>query len=204
MEMRILAIGAHPDDIELGCGGSLAKLIGQGAEVRTLVLSRGVHGGGDIFDRQQETHEALTSLGITDTHYGDFPDTRLREHLNEMIKYMEGHVREFNPRRVFTMFERDRHQDHRAVFEASIVACRRVPQIFCYETPSSWPNFDPSIYESLDEEDMERKVEALLKHHSQADRDYTQPDHLRTAAKFRGQQVGLPMAEGFIPYKLVL
>lgn len=202
--LRVLAIGAHPDDIELGCGGSLAKHIAQGAQVRTLVLTQGHHGADSSFDRIAETTEALQLLGIKDLHFSTLTDTRVRDHFNELVALIETHVRETTPDRVYTMFERDRHQDHRAVFEASIVACRSVRQIFSYETPSSWPNFDPVVFEELSEKELAVKIAALEKHISQSDRDYTQPEHLTTAARFRGQQVGLRQAEGFIPYKLVL
>lgn len=201
---NVLAIGAHPDDIELGCGGSLAKLIRQGANVRTLVVTQGHRGADSKFDRINETDEALRLLGVTDLHYAEMTDTRLHDHFNELIALIEQHVKEFNPQRVYTMFERDRHQDHRAVFEASIVACRSVRQILTYETPSSWPNFNPVVFEELDAPDMDLKVEALKRHLSQADRDYTQPEHLSIAAGFRGQQISLGKAEGFIPYKFVL
>lgn len=201
---RILAIGAHPDDIELGCGGSIAKLIRQGAHVRTLVLSQGHRGADSKFDRISETNEALRLLGVEDLHFAELTDTRMHDHFNELITLIEQHVKEFNPDRVYTMFEHDRHQDHRTVFEATIVACRGVRQILSYETPSSWPNFNPVVFEELAQEDMDVKIDALKCHLSQAYRDYTQRGHLSVSANFRGQQIGLGMAEGFIPYKFVL
>ncbi len=203
---RVLAIGAHPDDIELGCGGTLAKLIKEdGVEVRALVMSQGETGIGKLlvdFDRQQETLDALKLLGIQDSYVGNFPDAYLHMHLNKMISTIEYHVKEFAPDRVYTMFQHDRHQDHRAVFDASIVACRSVPQVLCYETPSSWPNFVPCMFEQIDEY-FDLKAQALHLHMSQSDRDYTQPDNLRISAAFRGQQTGNSLNEGFIPYKFV-
>ena len=199
----ILALGAHPDDLELGCGATLAKLVARGAHVTAVVLSDGSLGAESGFDRHQETREALNSLGIQSIVQHGFPDTRLHEHLNDLIACIEQHVREVAPQRVYTMFHDDRHQDHRAVYQASAVACRRVAQILAYETPSSYPNFVPTVFEPIDDF-IERKVEALKLHRSQGDRLYMHEDKIRSAAHFRGVQVDLGQTEGFIPYKLVL
>jgi LmbE family N-acetylglucosaminyl deacetylase len=197
----ILALGAHPDDLELGCGATLAKLVKAGAKIRAVVFSRGRVGASSGFDRATETRTALASLGVQDVHIHDFPDTRLHERLNDLIDVIEGHVRETMPDRVYTMFKDDRHQDHRAVYQASAIACRRAPQILAYETPSSYPNFVPTVFERVDEF-MELKVEALKLHQSQADRQYMNEDMVRSAAHFRGVQVELGRAEGFFPYKI--
>ena len=199
----ILALGAHPDDLELGCGATLAKLVARGAHVTAVVLSDGGEGAGSSFDRSAETREALASLGIQSIILHGFPDTRLHERLNDLIATIEQHVREVAPQRVYTMFHDDRHQDHRAVYQASIVACRRVAQVLAYETPSSYPNFIPTVFEPVDDF-IELKVDALKLHKSQGDRLYMREDKIRSAAHFRGVQVDLGQTEGFIPYKLVL
>jgi LmbE family N-acetylglucosaminyl deacetylase len=198
----VLALGAHPDDLELGCGASLAKLAAQGVDVHAVILTDGGQGGSTDFDRGEETRAGLAVLGVTNVTLHSFPDTRLHECLNDLIAVIEQHVREVEPDRVYTMFDRDRHQDHRAVYDASAVACRRVPQILGYETPSSYPNFIPTIFEPVDDF-IERKVEALKVHQSQGSRLYMQEEKIRSAAHFRGVQVDLGQTEGFIPYKLV-
>jgi LmbE family N-acetylglucosaminyl deacetylase len=200
--MTVLALGAHPDDLELGCGATLAKLVKAGAHVRAVVFSKGREGASQGFDREAETRAALESLGIEDIHVHNFPDTRLHERLNDLIETIQDHVRKAPPDRVYTMFKEDRHQDHRAVHMASVVACRRAPQILAYETPSSYPNFIPTVFEQVGEF-MERKVAALQLHESQGDRVYMNEDMIRSAAHFRGVQVEIGRAEGFIPYKLV-
>lgn len=200
---QILALGAHPDDLELGCGATLAKLAARGAQVTAVILSDGSIGANSGLDRGSETREALSTLGIQRIVQHSFPDTRLHEHLNDLIATIEQHVRDVAPERVYTMFHDDRHQDHRAVYQASIVACRRVAQILAYETPSSYPNFVPTVFEPVDEF-IERKVAALKLHKSQGDRLYMHEEKIRSAAHFRGVQVDLGQTEGFIPYKLVL
>ena len=199
----ILALGAHPDDLELGCGATLAKLVEGGAHVTAVILSDGGRGADDRFDRGAEARAALTSLGVQQIVQHDFPDTRLHEHLNGLIAAVEQQVQKVAPQRVYTMFHDDRHQDHRAVYQASVVACRTVPQILAYETPSSYPNFVPTVFEQVDDF-IERKVAALKLHESQGDRLYMQEDKIRSAAHFRGVQVDLGQIEGFIPYKMIL
>lgn len=200
---KTIALGAHPDDLELGCGATLAKLTKRGVHVTAIILSEGGAGGDADFNRPQETRAALASLGVSDVIQHSFPDTRLHEHLNELITTIEGHVRDIAPDRVYTMFDGDRHQDHRAVYQASAVACRSVPQILGYETPSSYPNFIPTLFESIDEF-MDQKIAALKVHASQGSRLYMQEHKVRSAAHFRGVQIDLGQTEGFVPYKLVL
>jgi|SRR6478672_3577042 len=199
----VLALGAHPDDLELGCGATLAKLSARGVAIHAVVFSNGSLGGPSECDRAQETHAALHALGVSTISQHDFADTRLHEALNELIACTEEHVRKVVPDRVYTMFHQDRHQDHRAVHEASIVACRSVPQILGYETPSSYPNFMPTLFEPIDEF-IDAKIGALKLHVSQGDRLYMHEQKIRSAAHFRGAQVDLGQTESFVPYKLVL
>jgi len=198
----VLVLGAHPDDLELGCGGTIAKLSASGVEVHAVVYSEGHQGASGSFDRTSETRDALRSLGVASVAQHQFQDARLHEALNDIIACTEDHVRARAPDRVYTMFHLDRHQDHRTVYDASIVACRKVPQILGYETPSSYPNFMPTAFEPIDDF-MDAKLEALRLHVSQAERLYMQQEKIRSAAHFRGAQVDLGQTESFIPYKLV-
>ena len=154
-------------------------------------------------DRERESRASLAILGVNDISIYDFEDTRLIFSLNEMIAVLDDHVRAFEPDRAYTMFQHDRHQDHRTVYEASAVSCRHVPQLLGYETPSSYPNFTPTVFEQIDEQ-LETKVRALNCHKSQGARLYMQEEKVRSAASFRGVQVQLGPSEGFIPYKLIL
>jgi LmbE family N-acetylglucosaminyl deacetylase len=201
-ELSILAIGAHPDDIELGCGGTLAKLCRGGARVRVIVFSKGRRGALSEEDREAESMTAFAKLGIHDVKIMDFEDTRLSFFLNDMISLLDEHVEEMKPDRVYTMFQHDRHQDHRAVYDASAVSCRQVPQILGYETPSSYPNFMPTVFERIDD-DLETKISALNCHLTQGSRLYMQEEKIRSAASFRGSQVDMGPSEGFIPYKMI-
>jgi LmbE family N-acetylglucosaminyl deacetylase len=189
--------------LELGCGATLAKLSASGVTVHAVVFSDGKQGGPSGFDRTAETRAALETLGVASVTQHNFVDTRLQEALNDLIACTEEHVRALAPDRVYTMFHLDRHQDHRTVHDASVVACRTVRQILGYETPSSYPNFMPTVFEPIDDF-IEAKIEALKLHASQGERLYMQQEKIRSAAHFRGVQVDLGQTESFIPYKLVL
>jgi LmbE family N-acetylglucosaminyl deacetylase len=73
----VLALGAHPDDLELGCGATLAKLAAAGVRVHAIVFTAGNAGAGDGFDRAEETRRALTGLGVARVVQHGFTDTRL-------------------------------------------------------------------------------------------------------------------------------
>ena len=198
----ILAIGAHPDDIELGCGGTLAKLALAGAKIHAVIFSKGRRGALSDQDRATETRAALEILRIQKITIYDFEDTQLSSFLTQMVEILDRHVAADRPGRAYTMFQHDRHQDHRAVYEASAIACREVPQLLGYETPSSYPNFVPTMFEDITEF-LKIKLNSLSCHNSQGQRLYMQRDKIRAAAHFRGAQIDLGPSEGFIPYKFV-
>lgn len=203
MTLNILAIGAHPDDIELGCGGSLAKLARTGARIDALVLSCGGRGCHSGINRSDESHRALRRLGVNEVIQQDFPDTLFPVYRNDIITAIERVCAIVAPHRVYTMCAEDHHQDHRTVHEASIIACRNIPQILCYESPSTLPQFAPQVFEEISAQ-LDLKINALRERASQGDRHYMQENHLRCHAQFRGQQIGIGPSEGFLPYRLVL
>ncbi|HCO4613577.1 TPA: PIG-L family deacetylase [Escherichia coli] len=205
----ILAIGAHPDDIELSCGASLARLAKKGFYIAAVVMTSGNSGVSEIINRHQESLEALNILGCQQTIHFNFADTRTHLQLNDMISALEDVLKKQIPSdveiiRVYTMHDADRHQDHLAVYQASMVACRAIPQILGYETPSTWLSFMPQVFESVEEEYFTIKLAALKQHKSQGHRDYMRPDRLRAVAQFRGQQVNSDLGEGFVIHKMIL
>lgn len=201
---RILAIGAHPDDIELSCGGTLAKYAKNGADVFVLVLTRGellsVNKG---TDRVEESERAFSVLGIKNISFYDLPDTRVYERLQEVISLIEDFCKKFDPQRVYTMSQADKHQDHWAAHMATMAACRNIPQILGYETPSTFPSFSPVVFEDITSF-LELKVEALGNHGSQKKKPYMQRNATTIRAGFRGLQINVEAAEAFEAYRFLL
>lgn len=129
----VLAIGAHPDDVEIGCGGTLALLAGRGLRVGILHLTSGEAGSrGTAEQRRAEARTAAAALGVAEPHYLDFGDGGLRggpAEEDELVAVL----RELHPELVLGPPPSDRHPDHgrahRLVRDACFYAglARRAP-----------------------------------------------------------------------------
>ena len=177
---RILAVGAHPDDVEIGAGATLAAHHAAGDEIVVLTLSGGAVGGSTSV-RQAEAAAAAAVVGARLVHL-DFPDTRIVP-AEGVITAIEQVIGEFQPDRVYTHGAHDRHQDHRAVHEAVEVAARRVPNVWCFQSPSSTVAFAPTRFVDVDGF-VDTKLRALAAYESQAHRDYMQPDMVRATTRY--------------------
>lgn len=194
-QRRILAIGAHPDDLELACGGTLAKLADSGHEIRALVMSDGSVGG-DSLIRLGEARTGGRYLGVTACEVVGLPDTELDVHMTDMIAAIEQRVRRFNPDIILTHSSHDQHQDHAAVHLATLRAGRNHSAILCYESPSATAEFKPQVFVDIDDY-LPTKVAAIAAHANQSGKPYMGADVVTGAASFRGRQARRPSAEGF-------
>lgn len=198
---RVLAIGAHPDDLELACGGTLAKLADSGFEVRALVMSAG-QVGGDSSRRPDEARAGGRFLGADEVEVLDFPDTDLAGASQVMVGAIEHRLNGFAPDLVLTHSEHDLHQDHHAVHLSVLRAARRRSSILCFESPSTTRDFNPSVFVDITDH-LDIKVEAIHRHRDQRGKPYMGADTVRGAATFRGSQSRTPYAEGFEPVRLL-
>lgn len=191
-QKRVLAIGAHPDDVELGCGGSLAKHHSRGDLLHILTLSRGA-AGGDVNVRATEAHEAAKTLGAS-LEFGDLPDAHVSDG-TETITIIQRAIRELRPTHVYTHSLEDTHQDHRAVHTASMVAARGVPNVYCYQSPSSTVEFSPNRFVDITEF-IKPKLRAIGAYKSQVHRSaMLQDDVILATARYWGRYAGHIMAE---------
>ena len=210
---KILAIGAHPDDIELGLGGTLAKYVEKGKEVYALILSRGEKGVSDdkIKDkelkgkiREEETRKALNFLGVKDENInvlglpdgGIKPDERV---IDEIYEY----IMKISPDIVFTHFFEDDHLVHVGTSLITLHAGRKVKSILFYESPSTRTSFSPNFFVDISEY-IDKKVKALKMHETQKDKLYMGEDVIISKARFRGFQAKVRYAEGFVVCRWVL
>lgn len=192
---RILAIGAHPDDLELACGATLAKLIDEGHEVRTVVMSYGASGG-DGAVRSIEAQNGSRYLRVAHTTVHDFEDTALERYELLMVAAIEQAIAEFRPDVVLTHSHHDQHQDHDAVYAATLRAARRCSSILCYESPSATRDFSPDFFVDVTSH-IDVKVHAIELHRDQRLKPYMTGSRTRATAAFRGSQARVPFAEGF-------
>lgn len=177
----VLAVGAHPDDVEIGVGGVLAAHREAGDEITILTLSRGARGG-DADDRQHESLAAAELLGAR-LFLKDLVDTEIPGG-GPTVRLIEEVVREVVPTIVYTHSQHDRHQDHRAVHEATIVATRTIDTVACYQSPSATVDFRPTRFVSIDGF-VERKLALLACFRSQAEnRSYLVPDFVVATARY--------------------
>lgn len=177
----ILAIGAHPDDIEIGVGGALAAHAAAGDAITLLTLSRGARGG--VADDRQ--HEALASAELLSARLflEDLVDTHIPA-TDPTVGIIERIVAEVQPDVVYTHTGHERHQDHRAVHEATLIATRSVAEVACYQSPSSTIDFRPSRFVTIDEH-VDAKLALLECFTSQAGiRSYLEPDFVVATARY--------------------
>src|SRR5712692_9715674 len=131
--MNILALGAHPDDIEYGCGGMLTKYAQRGHDVYLFVASDGALGGDPGIRRREQEHAAQT-LGAREVLWGGYQDTEIP--LNrELIVNVESVIRKVKPRMIFVNQPDDTHQDHRHLAQGTISATRYIPNFLFFEVP---------------------------------------------------------------------
>jgi bacillithiol biosynthesis deacetylase BshB1 len=229
MKVDILAIGAHPDDVELGCGGTLAKLIEEGKSVAVVDLTQGELGTrGTNITRAAEAAEASKILGISARENLKFPDgfiLNTQEYQLEIVKK----IRKYQPEIVFANAIEDRHPDHAkaaklvsdACFLAGLVKIEtesegekqtqwRPKHVFHY---IQWKNIEPDFVVDISAF-MEKKIEACLAYKTQFyDPKSTEPvtpiatkdflESLTYRAQDLGRLSGVDFAEGFTTEKLL-
>ncbi len=200
--MRILAIGAHPDDIEFGCGGSLIKYGRQGHEVFLLVMTDGA-GGGEGAMRRREQEASARILRAAKLLWGECADTALTLD-RALIQRLEGVIQELEPDFIFVHYQDDTHQDHRNLAISTLTATRYTRNVLLFEGPTT-QNFSPSVFVDIDTV-LEQKVTSLEAHTSQVSKTNIEGlsivDIARSSAHFRGIQGRVRNAEGFVPLRL--
>lgn len=205
--MKILAVGAHLDDIEIACGGTLAKAIENGHEVKVLIMSKsGYTNKEGQMQRSdelavEEGTKALHVLGIDDIEIQNF-STKDIPWSSDVVTAIDVCISDYNPDVIFTHHPFDTHQAHAGVSNATISAARRRNTIFFYEpiTPSgrSYVAFKPGLYVDI-EDTLEKKLNSLREHKSEyqkfAGEDWV--EGVRCRCGFRGYEIGKKFAEAF-------
>ena len=214
--MNVLVISAHPDDETLGLGATIAKHVGSGDAVTVCIACQRAYGHRFDLESVEEQKDAARSaakiLGYRDIRFLDLRDELLDERLLDLIVPLEECVLDVAPTVVYTHHRGDSNQDHRAVFQASLIACRtisehKVSRLLCYEVPSStdqappFPEytFQPNYYVDITEY-LDRKVQAL-KAYTREVREFPHPRSPRgvqVLASKRGMEASFHAAEAFM------
>ncbi|MBW1613245.1 MAG: PIG-L family deacetylase [Deltaproteobacteria bacterium] len=203
--MNILAIGPHPDDIEIGCAGTLIKYAQRGHDVFLLLITKGEMGG-EAEARYREQIKAAEIIGAKDIFWGGFKDTELLDEGNKIIHIIEDYIKKIQPDFIFVNFVDDTHQDHRTVNRSVLSAARYVRNVMFYEVPTT-TNFTPNVFVDIGSV-LDMKIEALKAHGSQVMKTNIQGlsiiDIARSSAQFRGVQGRVSLAEGFVSERLFI
>jgi LmbE family N-acetylglucosaminyl deacetylase len=203
--LSVVCVGAHPDDPESGCGGTLARYSAAGHAVKIVYLTRGERGieGKSLEEaariRTLEAEAACVVLGATPLFFGqiDGATELTRAHVTAMTKLLAAE----KPDVVFAHWPVDTHLDHQIASVLATRACMalRTPSVFYFEVnPGSQTSaFQPSVYVDITTV-IEKKRAALLAHVSQDGAAIWRVHH-EAAAQWRGREHGVVAAEAFVP-----
>ena len=192
--MNVLAVGAHPDDIEIGCGGTLLAHRRHGDRVTMLVMTTGERGPQAARSRIAEQQDAAQMLDA-DLVWGGFDDGAVPDG-RAAIDLIQDVVRQHDCDVVYSHGRNDTHQDHRATASATLAACRRAQRVLLYESPTSF-GFTPSVFVDIDDV-VEAKAELIRSHMSQVLKNgLVDLEAVEGQARYRGFQARLRRAEAF-------
>lgn len=195
MQENILIVAAHPDDLEIACGATVAKLVDQGHHVHGVIVADGADGG-EVGRRKEEAHEGANFLGMESLILLGLPDRDLEHHAKEMIAQIEQALERTQATLVLTHSAHDVHQDHVAVHEAVVRAARHHHSILCFESPSVTAEFKPTVFMDVDDYTAVKNT-AIAMHKSQGKKPYMAPELIDASLRVRGRQGRTQRAEGF-------
>lgn len=212
---NILVVCAHPDDESLGLGGTLAVHSKQKDNVYILIFATGQFSRDEtksgIEKRKKQGEKACKILGIKNVQFLNFEDQKLDTiPLTDIIGKIESAIKKIKPNRVYTHFWGDMNQDHRKIYEATLIATRpkkdsKISEVICYETPSSTDNtfgsrsFNPNYF--VDIKNVLKKKKQAVSQYKNEIPEYPHPrsiESIENRAKFWGSKVNLDYAEAFV------
>ncbi len=199
----MLVLAPHTDDAELGCGGTLARLVERKYDVFVIVFSTASESLPGELSRDTLKHEfgdAMRVLGIPNGNalVREYPVRRLAEHRQSILEELVVIRKEIAPDVVFLPCEQDIHQDHQVVHAEGVRAFKNA-SLLGYELPWNTFDFAPQLIVSLEDRHIERKWDMLCAYNSQMvlGRQYFSKDLVYSLARVRGAQAKKEFGEGF-------
>ncbi len=198
--MKVLAVGAHPDDIELGCAGTLARHVAAGDEVTMLVLTPGESGPQGLTSRTREQEAASAMLGAR-LMWGPYDDGSIPTG-REIVSVLDEAVALTGADIMYTHAPHDTHQDHVATSQAVLAAGRRLQRVLFFQSPST-TSFDPTVFVDV-ESTLATKLAALRAHWSQVMQcPMVDLEHVEVGARYWGSRAKVSYAEAFLSPRFV-
>ena len=199
---RVLFLGAHPDDIELGCG-ALIHHIAKISEVLCVTLSDNQKNPllKNVVD---EHYKSMAVLGISRecTLFGPFTTRIFPEARQEILEYFLQLRLDFKPDIIFVHSQQDIHQDHNTMTNEALRAFRGIT-VLGFDVVRSSHGFFPDFLIEVGEEDVNAKIEALSKYVTYSDKYYFDSELTRSIMIRHGALAELPFAEGFDILRIV-
>lgn len=199
---RVLFLGAHPDDIELGCGALIHHIAGQ-SEVFCVTLSDN-QANDDLKNVVAEQYRSLAILGVPKERalYGPFRTRVFPEARQEILEYFLRLRQELRPDIIFVHSQHDVHQDHLAMTDEALRAFRGIT-VLGFDVVRSSYGFFPHFLVEVTEADVNAKLEALSQYETYRDRYYFGAELTRSIMVRHGALAEKPFAEGFDILRIV-
>ena len=199
---RVLFLGAHPDDIELGCGALLHSIVKQ-TEVLCVTLSDNQKNP-DLKNVMSEHYEAMDVLGVSRDQIilGKFTTRVFPDSRQEILEYFLKLRKDFKPDLIFTHSKQDVHQDHNTMTDEALRAFRGIT-VLGFDVVRSSYGFFPHFLIEVTEEDVNKKIDALSKYETYRDRYYFNSELTRSIMVRHGALAECPFAEGFDILRIV-
>jgi N-acetylglucosamine malate deacetylase 1 len=199
---RVLFIGAHPDDIELGCGALIAHIIPQ-SEVMCVTLSDNQKNP-LLTSLPEEHRRSMAALGVPEKNVilESFETRRFPECRQDILEYMIRLNKTFEPEIVFVHTKADIHQDHATITEEGLRAFRGTT-VLGFDVLRSSYGFFPNFLVEVSERDAECKIAALAEYKTYASKYYFDPSITRATMIRHGALAERPYAEGFDILRIV-
>ena len=199
---RILCVGAHPDDMELGCGALIAHIANR-AEIRCLTLSNNQKNPA-LKDLVSEHYRSMELLGIDREHVvlGQFETRKFQDQRQEILEYLIKQNQGFQPDIVFTHTRADIHQDHKTVTEETLRAFRGTT-VLGFDVIRSSYGFFPNFLVEVTRADVDKKVTALAAYSTYKTKYYFDEEITRATLIRNGALVERRYAEGFETLRII-
>lgn len=193
---RVLFLGAHPDDIELGCG-ALIHHIAPISEVLCVTLSDNQKNPllKNVVD---EACRSMAELGVPQDHvrFGPFTTRVFPQDRQDILEYLLQLRQDFQPDIIFVHSKQDMHQDHQTMTEEALRAYRGIT-VLGFDVVRSSYGFFPHFLIEVNEEDVEAKIKALSQYKTYQDKYYFEAELTRSILVRHGALAERPFAEGF-------
>lgn len=181
--INILFIGAHPDDIEIGCLGTILEMKNKNINISCLVLSNGEMSGNST-DRIDEVKLIKNKINYNNLFFGNIKDTSIK-HEKKTVNIIEKIVKDIKPDFIFTHTHLDSHQDHINTSLSTISALRNKKNLIFYSGPSTLQNYHPNLFIDISKV-IDKKIKLLKLFKSQIIKNSINLEAINAGTRYYG------------------